>query len=194
MSTAGSVPATHVVAPGHPSTPAPTRPADGYDYDRDDPTFLALLRASRPAVKRVGRWLAECGYRGIIHATRERPSPKVMRLFRDPGDITIILPSAARLRVEVKRRFFSFAGETDYRLRYPTMVQIAQCNKIDDVWPPPFLYIITSHDLCAGIYIDVGATRAHWLRVPRYQANAHRVRDIYDCPIEHVRFFRFDEP
>lgn len=186
MSGAGSVPAQTVVAPDHSSTPVPG--SASYDYDRDDPTFLDALRASRRAVKHVARWLKACGYSGIIHATHERPSPTVMHLYRDPGDITVTYAGVG-LRVEVKQRTFPFTSPADYP--YGT-VQIVQCNKFDGVWPPPFLYVIVSQDFRAGILVDVAATRAQWLRVPRYQGNAHRVRDMYECPHEHVTFFCFD--
>lgn len=151
------------------------------DLDRDDPTFLADLRASQDVVVFVQRWLSRRhGLPVILYPTFERPDPSQIDEYSDNGDLGVVY------RLEVKGKRFAFTGIDDFPYRD---VFVDSCRAFDRARPKPYAYVIVSCDLAVGLWIDVPATRARWRRIEYWQGG--RTRYGYLCPRDLARVVRF---
>lgn len=146
-----------------------------YDYDRDDPTFVADLMESRSAVELAAKWLAARGYAVIVRPTFVRPSVSEINEYSDDGDLEILQ------RVEVKRRRSAvFTSKDDYP--YPTVI-VDTCRAFDRAKTEPYAYMIFNRDKTAGLVIEVRATKKHWRRVLKHDKQKGRDTEFYECPI-----------
>jgi len=155
-----------------------------YDYDRDDPTFVADLLTSRIAVEHVARWFLGRGHPVVINPTFVRPTAIEMDAYRDHGDLGVLL------RIEVKRRAFTFTGRDDYP--FATVI-VDNCHLFDGARPKPFAYVTVSQDLAAGFLIEVARTQHAWTRRAFWDRTKKRERNVYECPVELTHAIRFTE-
>lgn len=146
-----------------------------YDYERDDPNFVADLTESHKAVEKAAAWLRNKGYPVIVRPTFVRPDVSERGEYADDGDIEILQ------RIEVKRRIsMTFSGEGDFP--YDTLI-VDACHCYDKANPKPYAYIIFNRDMTAAFIVDVKSTRRHWQRTTRADRQKARVREFYECPV-----------
>jgi hypothetical protein len=152
----------------------------GYDYDRDDPSFIKDLRDSKVAVQVATQWLNSKGYAVIVRPTFIRPSAEQMSDFSDDGDLEILQ------RIEVKRRqSLTFTSKEDFP--YKTAI-VDACHCYDNAKPKPYAYIIFNRDLSGAFIVDVKATRQQWVRVTKRDRFKNRDRDFYEVSTDLVSF------
>jgi hypothetical protein len=145
------------------------------DYERDDPTFLADLRASRDAVEIAAQWLASRGYPVIVRPTFERPSVERMADYADGGDLEIVQ------RVEVKRRIgLTFTSRDDFP--HDTVI-VDACHCYDRAVPKPYAYLILNRDMTCALCVNVRDTVSSWHRTERLDRHKNRIREFYECPV-----------
>lgn len=158
--------------------------AQGYDYDTQDPTFLADLRESRKAVELVARWLSGRGYPVVVRPTFERPDPSRAAEFSDDGDIEIMQ------RVEVKqRKTLTFTSKADFP--YPSVI-VDACHCYDQARPKPYAYVIVNREFSAAFVVKC-STRQQWARVKKLDRQKQREREFYECPMALVDCVTFGE-
>jgi hypothetical protein len=150
-----------------------------YDYDCDDPSFIADLRESKSSVEIAARWLSSQGYPVVIRPTFERPESSKMAEFADDGDLEIMQ------RVEVKRRVsLTFSSKADFP--YKTLI-VDACHCYDNARPKPYAYIILNREMSAAFIVDVKASKKHWQKVTKQDRFKKRERSFYEVPMEFVR-------
>lgn len=148
-----------------------------YDYDRDDPTFIADLRESVKAVEVVAQWLNAKGYSVVIRPTFERPSPAQMGEYADEGDLEVLQ------RVEVKRRLtLTFTGKDDFP--YESLI-VDACHCFDRARPKPYAYVILNREMTVALVVRT-ATREAWTRTRKHDRQKGRDREFYECPLDLV--------
>lgn len=154
--------------------------AADYDYERDDPTFIADLRKSREAVDVAAGWLSEHGYPVIVRPTFERPHVGVKSEFADTGDLEIVQ------RVEVKRRVdMDFTSKTNFP--YPTVI-VDACHCFDNAKPKPYAYFVFNRSMTAALIVNTRETAAQWIRTSKFDNKKQRTRSFYECAIECTTF------
>ena len=155
---------------------------DGADYERDDPTFLADLRASQHSVALVERWLLARGLTVVRPPLYARADVAERRAYRDQGDLGIVH------RVEVKHRRFPFTGRADFP--HPSVL-VDSCYLYDHAQPKPYAYVIVNQEQTRGLLIYTQATRAAWTRDTIYDNVKRRAREVYLCPLNKVHEIDF---
>jgi hypothetical protein len=144
----------------------------GYDYDRDDPTFLADLAVSREAVEHVAHWLSVRGHPVFLQPILARPDPAHMAEYGGQWDLGVVW------RVEVKRRALRFTGRDDFP--FDTVI-VDSCHTFDAAPTKPAFVFVLNHDMTACLVVDVRRTKEHWVRVVRQSRG--RDRAAYECPV-----------
>jgi hypothetical protein len=154
-----------------------------YNYDEQDPTFVADLLESADYVWIVAKWMSQLGYDVRIPATKIRPSATEMAKYADNGDL-FITKNGAEKRIEVKRRpDLHFQEPKDFP--YPTIiVDAAHC--FDNAVPKPDTYVILNSKATHAITISVASTRNLWQLTQKYDRFKKRNRLFYECPMLHT--------
>lgn len=150
----------------------------GYDYNKEDPTFIEDLRESKKAVGVVADWLSSLGYPVVVRPTFERPDPADMGDYGDDGDLEILQ------RVEVKRRLsLTFTSKEDFP--YSTLI-VDACHCYDKALPKPCAYVILNRDMTTAFIVE-SHTQPQWIKKTKFDRFKKRERAFYECPIELVR-------
>jgi hypothetical protein len=149
---------------------------------QSDDDFVEQLRNSNPAVLKVGAYLervADDGYTVTVHPVRIRPTFEQRFAYKDDGDFTIAF------RGEVRHRQLHFTSADDYPFPY---VNADDCKKIDDAHPKPYGYFQVNADMTVAAFVP-HSTAKYWRREP-VEVRPGEIVEIYQCPIEHVRFIK----
>lgn len=146
--------------------------------DDTDPLFPEDLAASNEHVWKVARWFQSVGIAAAVQPIRLRPTPEERGEYGDNGDLLIVQ------RVEVKQRRFDWSGRGDFP--YPTII-VDVCHSWDRAFPKPYAYVITNESVTQAIIV-LGSTAGAWKRESRFDGRIGRMRDFYECPLEHAQF------
>jgi hypothetical protein len=122
---------------------------------KEDSIFIPDLNQGHASVEQYAALLRESGLDVQVPELVVRPDSSVRHEYADEGDLFL-----ERVRVEVKRRSFSFQDRDSFP--YPTVI-IDETYKANNPKDSPLLcYVILSQDMkCAAVIFN--ATRDKWI-------------------------------
>lgn len=153
-----------------------------------DERFVSSLKKSDEVVRAVAEWLRGQGYEAVARGIEIRPNFAERWEYSDEGDIIV----RGNSRVEVKHREqSSFTYRSSWEPENRGVAFVDEVYKIDrknDRRPPLLGYVIVNREVTHVAMISAD-TRQHW-QIRRHVKDKRQGdhREIYACPLHHVRF------
>ena len=151
--------------------------------ENDDPDFVDDLKNSQQWVDRAAAWLNANGIKTEVAPLRIRPDIEEWKDYSDSGDLRVTLPAEVKHREEI-----DFTCADDFP--FPTVI-VDKRRKYDRMKVKPLFHMIISASGNHFIFIPKH-TKDKWIKTTRFDSNAKRDIDYYECPLEYVAFYKMD--